>query len=75
MDLTKQEDDYLKLLLEKRRRSLFQKKTTYACILLFIAAGLEAVGVNGSLEIAKIFAEMFGLPLAVYGVADRISKK
>lgn len=57
------------------KRSLFQKKTTWACILIFIAGGLEAVGVSGSLEIAKNIGEILGLPLAVYGVADRISKK
>ena len=58
-----------------QKRKWYEKKTTLACILIFIAGGLEAVGISGSMEIAKNFAEIFGLPLAIYGVADRVSKK
>ena len=56
-------------------REWYKKKTTWACMLIFIAGGLEAVGISGSMELAKNLAEIIGLPLAIYGVADRVSKK
>ena len=56
------------------KRPWYKTKTFWACVLLFIGGGLEAVGVSNALEIAKNIAYAAGASGALYGVADRLRK-
>ena len=49
-------------------KSWFKSLTFYGAVCLFIAGGLEAVGVGGALEIVKQVAAVFGLPLTGFGL-------
>lgn len=55
-------------------RKWYQKKTTWGVVALFVAGGLEALGVTGALGILQQFATVLGVPLTTYGVADRLLK-
>jgi hypothetical protein len=59
---------------KKDNRPFWQKKTNWACLLVFLAGGLEAVGVQGVWAQVQLIASLLGLPLGLYGVADRVSK-
>ena len=56
------------------KRPFYTTKTFYGCIALFIAGGLEAIGVTGALAMVQQVATIIGLPLTAYGVADRLKK-
>jgi len=46
----------------------------WGCVALFIAGGLETIGVTGSLTIVQQIATVVGIPLTAYGAADRLKK-
>jgi len=56
------------------KRSFWQTKTFWGCVALFIAGGLETIGVTGSLTIVQQIATVVGIPLTAYGAADRLKK-
>ena len=55
-------------------RQFWQTKTFWGCVALFIAAGLEAIGVTGALGIVQQLASVIGMPLTAYGGLDRLRK-
>ncbi len=59
---------------KKDKRSFYLTKTFWACALLFIGGGLEALGVVGSLEVVQKLAVALGASGGVYSVADRLRK-
>ena len=56
------------------KRPIYLTKTFWGCIALFVASGLEGIGVTGVLGIVQQIATVIGLPLTAYGVADRLKK-
>ena len=58
----------------KDKRPFYRTKTFWGCVALFIAGGLEAIGVSGALETVRQLASTIGLPLTTIGVADRLRK-
>jgi len=56
------------------KRPFYTTKTFWGVVALFIAGGLESIGVTGSLGILQNIAAVIGLPLTAYGVADRLKK-
>jgi len=56
------------------KRPFYMTKTFYGCVALFVAGGLEAIGVTGALGIVQQIALVVGVPLTAYGAADRLKK-
>ena len=56
-------------------RAWYQKKTTWGVLALFVAGGLEAIGVSGFLVGIQQIATVLGVPLTAYGLGDRLLKK
>jgi hypothetical protein len=55
-------------------RAFYATKTFWGVAALFVAGGLEAIGVTGALGIVQQLATVIGLPLTLYGAADRLKK-
>ncbi len=55
-------------------RKFWEKKTTWGVLALFLAGGLEAIGVSGAMVTLQQLAGVIGFPLTAYGIADRIKK-
>jgi len=51
----------------------YKSMTFYGCVCLFVAGGLESIGVSGSLEIIKNLATVLGIPLTGYGLRRALS--
>lgn len=50
------------------KKSWYNSMTFWGCAALFVAGGLEALGVTGALENIKIFASVLGIPLTGFGL-------
>ena len=53
-------------------KSIWKEKTFWGCMCLFIAGGLQAIELGEWATIIQQIATVVGLPLTVYGVADRL---
>lgn len=58
----------------KDNREFWKTKTFWGCVCVFIAGGLQAVNLGALANIVQQVAMVIGLPLTVYGVADRLKK-
>ena len=54
------------------KRKMWQTKTFWGCLLLFLAGGLEAVELGSWATFVQQLSTVLGIPLTVYGVADRL---
>ena len=54
-------------------KPFWKSKAIWGCIALFVAGGLEAIGVSGWAEIIKQFCAVIGLPLV--GIGLRAAQK
>ena len=55
-----------------KKRKFWKTKTFWGCFALFIAGGLEAIGLTGIAEVVRNVCMAIGVPLTAYGVADRL---
>jgi dolichol kinase len=61
-------------MVSKDKRPFYKTKTFWGCAALFIAGGLDAIGLGGYAGTVQQLAAIIGLPLTAYGVADRLKK-
>jgi len=54
------------------KKAFWKSMTFWGAIALFVAGGLEAIGVSGSMEIVKNIAGVMGLPLTGFGLRRAI---
>ena len=52
----------------KKTKPWYKSRTTWGCIALFIAGGLEAIGATGALAVVEQLAAVVGLPLVGIGL-------
>ena len=58
-----------------KSKPFYKSMTFWGSVCLFVAGGLESMGVTGALEIAKQIASILGLPLVGYGLRRAVDKK
>ena len=54
------------------KKEIWKSKTMWGCVALFVAGGLEAIGVSGSLAYVEAIAGVIGLPLTGYGLRSAL---
>ena len=54
------------------KRKFWQTKTFWGTLALFLAGGLEAIKLGDWANILQQVCAVIGIPLTVYGVADRL---
>lgn len=50
------------------KKPFYKSMTFWGAVALFVAGGLEAIGVSGALETLKQVATVIGLPLTGFGL-------
>jgi len=53
----------------------YRSITVWGFVLIFVGAGLEAIGVTGSMDIIQQVAVVFGIPLAGIGIRKKLGEK